>query len=97
MPVPIGGGDGLGVIGKLLKVIRHVNQRAAAWGGGGWASSRPVSGMVSGIIPGWAGGGWSGRAGAGARVSVRRRSKAAVTAQMARAAMTSTVRRAIAV
>ena len=41
--------------------------------------------------------GWSGWAGAGAAVLVRRRSSAAVTAQMARAAMTSTVCRAIAV
>ena len=41
--------------------------------------------------------GWSGRTGAGARVSVRRRSRAAVTAQMARAAMTRAVCRAIAV
>jgi hypothetical protein len=41
--------------------------------------------------------GWSGSAGAGAWVSVRRRSRAAVTAQTARAAMTRTVCRAIAV
>jgi hypothetical protein len=48
-------------------------------------------------MPGSAGGAWSGRMGAGARVSVRRRRKAAVMAQMDRAAMTSTVWRAIAV
>jgi hypothetical protein len=42
------------------------------------------------------GGGWSGYAGAGGWVSVWRRSRAAVTAQMARAAMTSTVCRAVA-
>jgi integrase len=47
--------------------------------------------MVSGIIPGSAGGGWPGRAGGGAWVSVRSRSKAAVTAQAASAAMTKTV------
>ena len=52
--------------------------------------------MVSGIIPNSAGLGRSGSAGAGAAVLVRRRSRAAVTAQMARAAMTSTVCRAIA-
>jgi len=55
-----------------------------------------ISGTVSGIIPGPAGGGWSGRAGGGGWVSVRSRSKAAVVAQMANAAMTSTVWRAIA-
>ena len=32
-------------------------------GGGEWASRRPASGMVNGIIPGLAGGGWSGRTG----------------------------------
>ena len=48
-------------------------------------------------MPRSAGGTWSGRMGAGARVSVRRRSKAAVMAQMATAAKTSTVWRAIAV
>ena len=63
---------------------------------GGVASRRVISGTVSGIIPGSAGGGWSGLAGGGAWVSVRSRSKAAVTAQMARAAMTRTVWRAIA-
>jgi len=36
---------------------RQSSQCAAAWGGGGWASSRPVSGTVSGIMPGLAGGG----------------------------------------
>jgi hypothetical protein len=76
---------------------RQASQWVAAPGGGGWASSRPVSGTVSGIMPGSAGGSWSGRTGAGARVSVRRRSRAAVTEQIARAAMTSTVCRAIAV
>jgi hypothetical protein len=40
--------------------------------------------------------GWSGRTGPGAWVPVRSRSSAAVTAQIARAAMTSTVCRAIA-
>jgi len=64
---------------------------------GGGVSRRVISGTVSGIIPGSAGGGWSGRAGGGAWVSVRSRSKAAVTAQAARAAMTRTVWRAIAV
>jgi hypothetical protein len=76
---------------------RQASQWVAAPGGGGWASRRPVSGTVSGIMPGSAGGGWSGRTGAGARVSVRWRSSAAVTAQIARAAMASTVCRAIAV
>src|SRR6266566_2363948 len=61
------------------------------------ASSRLISGMVSGIMPGSAGGGWSGRAGGGAWVSVRSLRWAAVMAQMARAAMTSTAWRAIAV
>jgi hypothetical protein len=59
-------------------------------------SRRVISGTVGGIIPGSAGGGWLGRAGDGACVSVRSRSKAAVTAQTASAAMTSTVWRAIA-
>ncbi len=75
---------------------RQASQCTAVPGGGGWAGRRPVSGTASGIIPGSAGGGWPGRAGAGARVPVRRRSWAAVTAQMARAAMASTVCRAIA-
>jgi hypothetical protein len=70
-------------------------------GRAGWAeaaaSRRLTSGTVSGIIPGSGGGGWSGLTGGGARVSVRSLSKAAVTAQMARATMTSTVCRAIAV
>src|SRR5690242_2060681 len=76
---------------------RQSSQCAALPGGGGRLSRRPVSGTVSGIIPNSAGGGWSGSTGAGAWVPVRRRSRAAVTAQMARAAMTSTVCRAIAV
>ena len=61
------------------------------------ASRRLISGTVSGIIPGSGGGGWSGLTGGGAWVSVRSWSRAAVTAQIARAAMTSTVWRAIAV
>jgi hypothetical protein len=56
-----------------------------------------ISGTVSGIMPGSGGGAWSGAAGGAAWVSVRPRSRAAVTAQMARAAMTSTAWRAIAV
>jgi hypothetical protein len=52
------------------------------------ASRRAISGMVSGISPGSGGGGWSGPAGGGAWVSVRSRSMAAVTAQIARAAIT---------
>jgi len=48
-------------------------------------------------MPGLAGGGWSGCAGAGGWVPVRRRSRAAVMAQMAKAVMTSVVCRAIAV
>ena len=70
---------------------RQVSQCAAVPGGGGRASRRPVSGTVCGIMPGSAGGSWCGSTGAGGWVSVRRRSRAAVTAQMARAAMTSTV------
>src|SRR5262245_64415110 len=54
------------------------------------ASRRLISGTVSGIIPGSAGGGWPGLTGGGAWVLVRSSSRAAVTAQMARAAMTST-------
>ena len=61
------------------------------------ASRRRVSGTVSGIMPGSAGGGWPGVAGGAARVSVRQRSRAAVTAQIARVAMTRTVCRAMAV
>ena len=61
------------------------------------ASSRLISGMVSGIMPGSAGGGWPGRTGGGAWVSVRSLTRAAVMAQMARAAITSTAWRAIAV
>src|ERR1035441_2567600 len=61
------------------------------------ASWRVTSGTVSGIIPGSGGGGWSGVTGGGAWVSVRSFSKAAVMAQMARATMTRTVWRAIAV
>ena len=53
--------------------------------------SRAVSGIVSGIMPGSGGGAWSGAAGGGAWVPVRRLSLAAVTAQTARAAMTSTM------
>ena len=76
--------------------------QCSAWPGGlgGWVkavSRRAISGTVSGIMPGSAGGGWSGRAGGGAWVSVRSPQRAAVMAQMARAAMTSTVCRAIAV
>src|ERR1035437_2028352 len=56
-----------------------------------------ISGTVSGIMPGSAGGGWSGETGPAAWVSVRSRSRAAVTAQIARAAITRTVCRAIAV
>jgi len=56
-----------------------------------------ISGTVSGIIPGSGGGGWSGVFGGGAWVSVRSLRWAAVTAHTARAAMTSTVWRAIAV
>ena len=70
-------------------------------GRAGWGSRAPsrraISGTVSGIMPGSAGGGWPGRTGGGAWVSVRCLSRAAVMAQMARAAMTSTVWRAIAV
>ncbi len=47
--------------------------------------------MVSGIMPGSAGGAWSGPAGGGPWVSVLRLSLAAVMAQTARAAMTSTM------
>jgi hypothetical protein len=36
---------------------RQSSQCPALPGGGGWPSRRPVSGTVSGIIPGWAGGG----------------------------------------
>ena len=54
------------------------------------ASRRLISGMVSGIMPGSGGGGWSGLTGGGAWVSVRSFTSAAVTAQIARAAMTST-------
>src|SRR5215475_11291043 len=61
------------------------------------ASSRLISGMVSGIMPGSAGGGWPGQAGGGAWVPVRSLRWAAVMAQMARAAITSTACRAIAV
>ena len=61
------------------------------------ASRRFTSGTVSGIIPGSGGGGWSGLTGGGAWVPVRSFREAAVTAQMARATMTSTVCRAIAV
>ena len=50
---------------------------------------------VGGVVAG--GGGWSGRTGGGAWVSVRSRSSAVVMAQMARAAITSTAWRAIAV
>ena len=59
------------------------------------ASKQASLGTVSGIIPGSAGEGWSGRTRADARVSVRWRSWAAVTAQMARAAMASEVYQAI--
>src|ERR1700728_1136526 len=80
---------------------RQVSQYAAWPGGAGrvsWAASRrAISARVSGIIPGLAGGGWRGLTGGGAWVPVRWRSWAAVTAQIARAAMTSTVCRAIAV
>jgi len=61
------------------------------------ASRRPISATVSGIIPVLAGGSWPGRTGGGAWASVRFRSCAAVVAQIARAAMTSTVCRAMAV
>ena len=61
------------------------------------ASRRLISGMVSGIMPGSGGGGWPGRTGGGAWVSVRSLTRAAVMAQMARAAITSTAWRAIAV
>jgi hypothetical protein len=61
------------------------------------SSRRAISVTVSGIIPRSAGGGWPGLAGGGASVSVRFLSDAAVMAQTARAAMTSTVCRAIAV
>jgi hypothetical protein len=54
-------------------------------------------GMVSGVTPGSAGGGLPWPDQADARVSVRRRSRAAMTAQMARTALTSTVCLAIAV
>jgi hypothetical protein len=43
-----------------------------------------ISGTVSGIIPGSAGCSWPGRVGGGSWVSVRSRSKAAVTVQAAR-------------
>jgi hypothetical protein len=76
---------------------RQVSQCPVARGGGGWVSRRPVSGTVSGIMPGSAGEGWSGRTGAGAWVLVRWRRRAAVMAQVARAAMTSMVCRMIAV
>ena len=48
------------------------------------ASSRLTCGTVSGTRPGSAGGGWSAATGGGACVSVRSRSSAAVTAQIAR-------------
>ena len=60
------------------------------------ASRRRISGIVSGIFPGSGGGAWSGTTGAGAWVSVQFPSWAAVTAQIARAAMTSTMWRRIA-
>ena len=61
------------------------------------ASSRLTCGTVSGMRPGSAGGGWSGRVGGGACVSVWSRRRAAVTAQIARAAQVRTVCLAIAV
>src|SRR6202021_1505955 len=73
-----------------------------AWLGGrgrarGLASRGLISGMVSGIFPGSGGGAWPGVTGAGAGVAVRSLSWAAVTAQIARAAMTSTMWRRFAV
>jgi hypothetical protein len=68
----------------------HVSQ-CPVWPGGhdgavAAASSRLTCGTVSGISPGSAGGDWPGRTGGAACVSVRSRSRAAVTAQIARAA-----------
>jgi hypothetical protein len=89
--------------------VRWWYQRARAWwrrlkasqwtaapGGAGRISRRAISAAVSGIMPVSAGGAWPGLTGGGAWVSVRFLSWAAVTAQMARAAMTRTVCRAIA-
>jgi hypothetical protein len=53
--------------------------------------------QASGIVPGSAGGGWPARIGAVPGVSVRSFSSAVLAAQMARAAMTSTACRVIAV
>lgn len=55
-----------------------------------------ISATVSGIIPGSVDDRWSGLMGDEAWVSVRRRAAAALVAQIARAVMTSTVRRSIA-
>ena len=79
----------------------HASQWMVCAGGQGGvvrsASRRLISGTVSGIMPGSGGGDWSERVGVGAWVSVRSFSSAAVTAQIARAAMTSTAWRRIAV
>jgi len=69
------------------------SQRAAWPGGSGWlraaASSRFTSWTLSGIRPGSRGGGSCGLAGGGAWALMRFLSRAAVTAQMARAATSS--------
>ena len=84
-----GGGVAIGASGR--------RGRAAAACGGAAASRRWISRTVSGMSPGLDGGAWAGPAGGGAWEPVRSRSWAAVTAQIARAAMTSTVCRRTAV
>jgi hypothetical protein len=88
------------VIGPGGGVARR-SQRAV-WPGG-WrcwvaaASRRLISGTVSGIVPGSGGGAWSGVTGAGGRGTGAVLELGGVTAQIARAAMTSTMWRRIAV
>lgn len=69
---------------------------ARPWPAGWLISKRMTSGTVSGIVPGLAGAAGRGLVGGGAWVLVRSHSNAAVTAQIANAAVTSTVGRVIA-